>query len=473
MSRLIVISNRVSTPKPRSAGAQGGLAVALSAALREYRGIWFGWSGGKTDEFTGQINLHREDGVTTATIDLEEQDVDEYYNGYANRTLWPLFHYRIDLAEYDRSFGSGYERVNERFAETVTPLVEPDDLVWVHDYHLIPLGQQLRQRGLRNRIGFFLHIPWPPHRLMVSLPFHQRLVRSMLAYDLIGFQCAEWLESFHHYITRELGGTVFDDGMIEVDGRRVQTAAFPIGVDVAEFEAAMETQDARNAFETLKRSLEDKKVVIGVDRLDYSKGIEERFLGYRRFLEENPDWHGKVSLLQIAPPSRGEVHTYETIRDTLDGLSGRINGEFAHVDWVPIRYVNQGYPREGLAGFYRASDVALVTPLRDGMNLVAKEYVAAQDPADPGVLILSRFAGAAHQLGEAILINPYSKDEVSDAIRSALTMPKAERRRRWEALIDNVRREDVLSWRHAFVAALAGDQVETPEPEPETGEVAV
>lgn len=467
MSRLIVISNRVSTPKPRSsAGAQGGLAVALSAALREYRGIWFGWSGGKTEEFTGQINLHREDGVTTATIDLEEQDVDEYYNGYANRTLWPLFHYRIDLAEYDRSFGAGYERVNERFAETVTPLIEPGDLVWVHDYHLIPLGQQLRQRGLRNRIGFFLHIPWPPHRLLVSLPFHQRLVRSMLAYDLIGFQCVEWLESFHHYITRELGGTVSADGVIEVEGRRVQTASYPIGVDVAEFEAAMETQDARNAFETLKRSLEDKKVVIGVDRLDYSKGIEERFLGYRRFLQENADWHGKVSLLQIAPPSRGEVHTYETIRDTLDGLSGRINGEFAHVDWVPIRYVNQGYPRAGLAGFYRASDVALVTPLRDGMNLVAKEYVAAQDPADPGVLILSRFAGAAHQLGEAILINPYSKDEVSDAIRSALTMPRAERRRRWESLIDNVRREDVLSWRRAFVAALAGETVDTPEPEP-------
>jgi trehalose 6-phosphate synthase len=467
LSRLIVISNRVSTPKPRSAGAQGGLSVALAAALREYRGIWFGWSGGKTEAFTGQINLHREDGVTTATIDLEEQDVDEYYNGYANRTLWPLFHYRIDLAEYDRSFGAGYERVNERFAETVSPLIEPDDLVWVHDYHLIPLGQQLRQRGLGNRIGFFLHIPWPPHRLMVSLPFHQRLVRSMLAYDLIGFQCVEWLESFHHYVARELGGTVDADGTIELDGRRVQTAAFPIGVDVAEFETLLDTKDAQNAYGTLRTSAAGRRMIIGVDRLDYSKGIEERFAGYRRFLEENPDWLGRVSLLQIAPPSRDEVHTYQAIRDTLDALSGRINGEFAHVDWVPIRYVNQGYPRAGLAGFYRASDVALVTPLRDGMNLVAKEYVAAQDPKDPGVLILSRFTGAAHQLGEAILINPYSKDEVSDAIRSALAMPRAERRRRWEALIDNVRREDVLAWRHAFVAALAGEAADSLEPESE------
>ncbi|HYI63556.1 MAG TPA: alpha,alpha-trehalose-phosphate synthase (UDP-forming) [Allosphingosinicella sp.] len=466
MSRLVVISNRVSAPKGRGGtGAQGGLAPALEAALRESRGIWFGWSGEKTDEFTGHIDLQRHDGVTTATIDLQEQDVDEYYNGYANRTLWPLFHYRIDLAEYDRSFGSGYERVNERFAETVTPLIEPDDLVWVHDYHLIPLGQQLRQRGLKNRIGFFLHVPWPPQRLMVSLPFHQRLVRSMLAYDLIGFQTEEWLESFHHYIVRELGGTVEADGNIQVGDRRVKTAAFPIGIDIAEFENPLATADARNAYETLRRSAEDKQVIIGVDRLDYSKGLAERFLGYRRFLDENEEWRGRVSFLQIAPPSRGEVHTYENIRAQLDELSGRINGEFAHVDWVPIRYVNQGYPRQALSGFYRASDVALVTPLRDGMNLVAKEYVAAQDPADPGVLILSRFAGAAHQLAEALLVNPYSKDEISDAIRKALDMPKGERVRRWESLIDNVRREDVVSWRRDFVAALAGAKAEVaPKP---------
>ena len=457
MSRLIVISNRVSAPKARSAdGTQGGLAVALAAALRETRGIWFGWSGNKTEEFTGQINLHRNQGVTSATIDLEEQDVDEYYNGYANRTLWPLFHYRIDLAEYDRSFGAGYERVNDRFAETVAPLIEPDDLVWVHDYHLIPLGQRLRQRKVANRIGFFLHIPWPPHRLMVSLPYHQRLVRSMLAYDLIGFQSEEWLESFHHYVERELGGTIEPDRTIVVGDRRVKTDVFPIGIDVAEFENVLDRVDARHAYETLCRSAEGKKVVIGVDRLDYSKGLTERFLGYRRFLEENPDWLGKTFLLQIAPPSRGEVHTYENIRAELDELSGRINGEFAHVDWVPIRYVNQGYPRDGLSGFYRAADVALITPLRDGMNLVAKEYVASQDPADPGVLILSRFAGAAHQMPEALLVNPYSKDDVSDAIREALDMPKAERLRRWESLIDGVRTDDVMAWRRAFVGALAG-----------------
>jgi len=456
MSRLILVSNRVSTPKPRSeGGAQGGLAVALAAALRESGGIWFGWSGNVAAEFTGQINMQRVEGVTTATVDLEEQDVDEYYNGYANRTLWPLFHYRIDLAEFDRSFGAGYERVNERFAETLAPLIEPNDLVWVHDYHLIPLGQRLRRRGLFNRIGFFLHTPWPPQRLLVSLPFHERLVRSMLDYDLIGFQTEEWLESFHHYVSRELGGTIAPDGTIDVDGRRVRTGAFPIGIDVGEFREALETEEAGRALATLRHSAEGRKMIIGVDRLDYSKGLAERFNGYRRFLEEHPDWSGRVSFLQIAPPSRGEVHTYAHIREELDQLSGRINGAFAHVDWVPIRYVNQGYRREWLAGCYRASDVALVTPLRDGMNLVAKEYVAAQDPEDPGVLILSRFAGAAHQLGEALLVNPYSKDELSDAIRAALTMPKAERIRRWEALYDNVRREDVHAWRRGFIEALA------------------
>ena len=457
MSRLIVISNRVAAPKPEGeGGAQGGLAVALSAALREYRGIWFGWSGNKVDEFTGHIDLQRHGGVTTATIDLEEQDVEEYYNGYANRTLWPLFHYRIDLAEYDRSFAGGYERVNERFAETASPLIEPGDLVWVHDYHLIPLGAQLRERGLKNRMGFFLHIPFPPSRLLVSLPFHEGLVLSLLAYDVIGFQTEEWLESFRHYVERELGGHCEPDGTIHVGDRSVHAAAYPIGIDYQEFCEAATSERATQAFDRLKKSADGRHTIIGVDRLDYSKGMEERFLGYRRFLEEHGDCRGKLFLLQIAPPSRGEVHTYEIIREDLDELSGRINGEFASVDWVPIRYVNQGYPREELAGFYRAAEIALVTPLRDGMNLVAKEYVAAQDPEDPGVLILSRFAGAAAQLKDALLINPYSKDEISDAIHQALQMPKEERVRRWQAMSESVRDEDVVAWRHAFVAALEG-----------------
>jgi trehalose 6-phosphate synthase len=458
VSRLIVISNRVAAPKPEGeGGAQGGLAVALSAALREYRGLWFGWSGNVTDQFTGQINFQRHEGVTSATIDLEPQDIDEYYNGYANRTLWPLFHYRIDLAEYDRSFAGGYERVNERFAETVAPLIEPDDLVWIHDYHLIPLAAQLRERGLPNRMGFFLHIPFPPSRLLVSLPFHEGLVLSMLAYDVIGFQTEEWLESFRHYVERELGGRCDPDGTVHVGDRSVHAAAYPIGIDYQEFSEAANSEGARAAFDRLRASATGRHTIIGVDRLDYSKGLEERFLGYRRFLEEHEECQSKVFLLQIAPPSRGEVDTYEIIRTDLDELSGRINGEFASVDWVPIRYVNQGYGREDLAGFYRASEIALVTPLRDGMNLVAKEYVAAQDPENPGVLILSRFAGAALQLKDALLVNPYSKEEISDAIHRALQMPLEERVRRWQAMHECVRDQDVVWWRRSFVEALQGN----------------
>jgi trehalose 6-phosphate synthase len=401
-------------------------------------------------------------GVTTATIDLEEQDVDEYYNGYANRTLWPLFHFRVDLAEYERTFGAGYERVNDRFAETVAPLIEPDDLVWIHDYHLIPLGQRLRQHGIGNRIGFFLHTPWPPERLLTSLPFHERLVRSMLDYDLIGFQTSEWLDSIHHFVDRDLGGTVEGD-TVRVGERNLKAAAFPIGIDFNDFAEAASTPVSEAAHRRLVASAAGRHVIIGVDRLDYSKGLGERFLGYRRFLEENEAWRQKVFLLQIAPPSRGEVHTYEVIRQHLDELSGRINGEFAEVDWVPIRYVNQGYPREELAGFYRAAEIALITPLRDGMNLVAKEYVAAQDPENPGVLILSRFAGAALQLKDALLVNPYSRDEISDAIRQALEMPREERIRRWKSMMESVRNEDVVAWRHKFVEALESIHMPAPE----------
>jgi trehalose 6-phosphate synthase len=276
----------------------------------------------------------------------------------------------------------------------------------------------------------------------------------MLAYDVIGFQTEEWLESFRHYVERELGGHCEADGTIHVGSRSVHAAAYPIGIDYKEFEAANASAKARKAFERMRRSAAGRQTIIGVDRLDYSKGLEERFTGYRRFLEEHAELRGKLFLLQIAPPTRGEVDTYEIIRERLDELSGRINGEFADVDWVPLRYVNQGYSREDLAGFYRAAEIALITPLRDGMNLVAKEYVAAQDPKDPGVLILSRFAGAALQLKDAILVNPYSKEEISDALLQALNMPKAERIRRWKALNEVVKKEDVVAWRKAFVAAL-------------------
>ena len=457
MSRLIVVSNRVSAPRGSHSGAQGGLAVALSAALREYRGIWFGWSGEVTEQFTGQISFEREHGVTTATVDLEPQDVEEYYDGYANRTLWPLFHYRVDLAEFERGFADGYRRVNERFAHTLLPLIEPDDVVWIQDYHLLPLGQELRNRGAKERMGFFLHIPWPPRRLLSTLPVADELVRTLFAYDVIGFQTNEWLQSFLDYVREEMGGHVEGDDVVLGD-RRIRVMACPIGIDAENFAELARSPQARMAYRNMRDSAVGRDMIIGVDRLDYSKGLEERFLGYERFLKEHPAARKEVFLLQIAPPSRAAVESYRIIRASLDSLTGRVNGAYADLDWVPIRYVNQGYPRDVLAGVYRAAKIGLVTPLRDGMNLVAKEYVAAQDPEDPGVLILSRFAGAAAQLPQAVLVNPHSAEEISDAIMTALRMRREERIERWRAMMDNIEREDVVWWRQTFVAALLGDR---------------
>ncbi len=454
MSRLIVVSNRISRPAGRGAAQTGGLAMALTAGLRAYNGLWFGWSGDTTPEFTGEITTTRSDGVTIATIDLEDIDVQEYYNGYANRTLWPVFHYRIDLAAYDRSFNQGYDRVNRRFAETIRPLIGTDDIVWIHDYHMIPMARELRRLGVKNRIGFFLHIPWPARQLVTTLPRHRQLVEALFDYDLIGFQTTEWLEAFEDYLVHEVGGSILGDGVLEAFGKTVRAGAFPIGIDAEDFAVQVRSAAAARMYDRMAAQSVFRSMIVGVDRLDYSKGLDERFLGFELFLKDNPDFHGKVFLLQITPLSRDDVDTYQDIRTQLDTLSGRINAAFADTDWSPIRYVNRNYRRDELAGVYRAARVGLVTPLRDGMNLVAKEYVAAQNPEDPGVLILSRFAGAALQMKEALIVNPFSHEELSEALKRALTMDLNERKRRYEALFDGVRKDDVTAWRESFVKAL-------------------
>jgi len=454
MGRLIVVSNRVSPPVDPGVGSVGGLAMALAAALRESSGLWFGWSGETCATFTGNLAIQQVGGVMVALVDLEEQDRLEYYNGYANRTLWPLFHHRTDLVAYERSFDEGYTRVNVRFAETLRPLIRDDDIIWVHDYHLLPLAQELRRRGVANRIGFFLHIPWPARRLLATLPRHADLVEALLDYDLIGFQTNDSREAFGEYIVHSAGGTLDDDGVVSAFGKRSRIGAFPIGIDAAAFAQAAHSVPAQTAFERTRASLLGRKMIVGVDRLDYSKGLEERFAAYEQLLADHPEQLEKVFFLQIATPSRDEVEAYQDIRSRLEALSGRINGAFADIDWVPIRYVNKVYRRDALAGIYRAAHVGLVTPLRDGMNLVAKEYVAAQDETDPGVLILSEQAGAAEQMGEALIVNPFSREDLAEAMRRALTMPKDERIARWRALNEGVQTQDVNAWRDRFVAQL-------------------
>ena len=457
--RLVVVSNRVSVPDAKDRGSQGGLAVAMHATLRRRSGVWFGWSG-KARERPGPPAFQEVDGVTLATIDLTPDDYDEYYNGYANRSLWPLFHNLMGQTAYDRLYDRGYFRVNVRFAHALAPLLRPDDLVWVHDFHLIACAEELRRMGLVHRIGFFLHIPFPPADLLVTLPSHASLVRGLFAYDLVGFQTEADLRAFRDYVVNEAGGAFHGDdrgGSLEAYGASLQAGVFPIGIDFDEFQALAVSREAARQEQRLRQSLAGRKMMIGVDRLDYTKGVENRFLAFERLLAHHPEHYRGLLLLQIAPPSRVEVPEYGVMRNGIEHVCGRVNGRFADVDWVPIRYVNRGYPRRTVGGLYRAADVGLVTPLKDGMNLVAKEFAAVQPEESPGVLVLSRFAGAACELGDgAVIVNPYDIAGMADAMQRALNMAVEERRERRACMIEALRRNTVAEWRDDFVAALRG-----------------
>jgi trehalose 6-phosphate synthase len=453
MSRLVVVSNRVAVPDAQSA-TSGGLAVALRDALQSHGGIWFGWSGKTAAQTADQPTMTEVGPVTYATLDLGRKDYNEYYNGYANRTLWPLFHYRLDLAEFSHENYTGYRRVNTLFAEKLRPLVKADDHLWVHDYHLIPLGLELRALGVEHPMGFYLHTPFPALEVMLALPSHALLVKSLCAYDVIGFQTDNDLRAFHDYIRYEAGGEILDDDIVRAYGRTLRASVFPIGIEYGQMEKAAAHAVQQGAARRLERTLANRSLMIGVDRLDYSKGIPDRFRSFERFLENYPAHRGQVSLMQIAPLSRSEVPEYKAIREELEGLAGYINGRYGDFDWMPLHYLTRNFQRETLAGFFRLSRVGIVTPLRDGMNLVAKEYVASQDPDYPGVLVLSRFAGAARELDAALLVNPYDNDGVAAALNQGLIMSLDERRERWQSMIAKVRGNSLEHWREQFLSVL-------------------
>ncbi len=441
MGRLIVVSNRVPPPRERNHLA-GGLAIGLKEALKDQDAMWFGWSGQMNAREGDQrdVTSTKVGRVTFATIDMTEREFKGFYQGFSNGILWPLLHYRVGLMEYRREDLQTYIAVNRLFAEHLAPLIEPDDIVWVHDYHLFLLGDALRDLGITNRIGFFLHIPFPPPSLFAALPGGERLVRALGAYDIVGVQTDQDRDQLN-------------DALAEQDVKR-RAETFPIGIDPVEF-----ADQARRAFRKAdaKRMIESmgpRTLILGVDRLDYSKGIPERFRGFAKLLERFPHHRNKVTFLQIAPVSRGEVPEYRALRRSLDELAGRINGERAEFDWIPLRYLTRSMARPTLAGFHRIARVGLVTPLRDGMNLVAKEYVAAQDADDPGVLVLSRFAGSATSLPGAILVNPHDPDEIAEAVDEALGLPLEERRARWQAMNEAVSRETASAWAKSFLAAL-------------------
>lgn len=454
-SRLVVVSNRVPAPSTRGQGGAGGLAVALEAALKAHGGIWFGWSGeAKSAIDADAIRCQDVGPITFATTDLTRRDVDDYYLGFSNRALWPVCHYRLDLARFSERETQAYFRVNELFARKLSTLVQPNDLIWVHDYHFIPLGASLRARGITNRLGFFLHIPWPSAEVVSALPGYARLLKSFASYDLIGFQTERDAANFGECLEQEGVALPLGDGWFAAGDHRFRVATFPIGIDTDAIRVAAAKSVTLASTRRMVASMTDKRLVIGVDRLDYSKGLRERIRSFVTFLTTYPEQKGHVTYLQVTPKSRSEVPEYAQLEKDVATQVGEANGACGDYDWTPIRYVNQAIPHATLTGLYRMADVGLVTPLRDGMNLVAKEYVASQDGEDPGVLVLSRYAGAASELDAALLVNPYDAIGTSDAIARALAMSLGERRERWQTMMTVLENHTVNDWWKSFVGKL-------------------
>ncbi|HKQ61861.1 MAG TPA: trehalose-6-phosphate synthase, partial [Candidatus Polarisedimenticolaceae bacterium] len=472
VERLVVVSNRL--PSVGASGALGepevpvgGLASAVFGALQASPGsLWFGWNGRIVSEDRPQrLTRLRVGGVTLAGLPLTHAEVDDYYLGYCNGVLWPLLHcfqshVKIRLRQEQR-----YREVQARFATALRPLLRPGDLIWIHDYHLLLLARELRRLGWGGRIGFFLHTPFPPHELWTLLPDPRDTIEALLDYDVVGFHVAGFLDNYVYCCRRELGAS-WDGATLTAGARSQRVGVYPVGIDPEAFRPQGARTGQRR--EVLDRVVRDRSLILGVDRLDYTKGIPARLLAYEQFLRRYPERRRHVLLLQIASPSRTGVPEYNEQKLRVEALLGRINGELGDHDWVPIRYLYRTYGRDFLAKLYREADVGLVTPLRDGMNLVAKEFVAAQYPDDPGVLVLSRCAGAAQELVEALLVNPYVPRDVAEGIERALSLPLEERRERHAALLARVRRDTAREWGRRFVADLRGAAVEEASPLPAT-----
>lgn len=462
MSRLVVVSNRVAIPADGRTSS-GGLAVGLLGALEQTGGVWFGWSGeivSGSSANAGPKIAHRGP-VTYATVGLSRRDYDQYYKGFSNAMLWPVFHYRNDLARYDRQEYVGYRRVNSWLAQQLIPLLKPDDIIWVHDYHLLPFADALRAAGVKNRIGFFLHIPFPAPQILLTIPPHEDLMKSLCSYDLVGFQTDSDLDAFCDYVVRCAHGTVSEDKKISAYDRTLQGGVYRIGIFPDEIAEQARRPENRKPVLELKQSLAGRKLIMSVDRLDYSKGLVERFRAFERLMELTPALQGDVAFVQIAPPTRADVQTYQQIRERLEYEAGRINGRFSSLNYAPIRYLNRGFDHRMLMSLFRASDVGFVTPLRDGMNLVAKEYVAAQDPADPGVLVLSCFAGAAAEMSGALIVNPHDITGMAEALERALTMTLPHRQARHQENIEVLRKNNLGVWRESFLRDLRACHIDS------------
>lgn len=455
MSRLVVVSNRIAVPDGSKVSA-GGLTVGIVDALKTTGGVWYGWNGNINEigEDDDELSMLEQDGITYASFGLNQNDYDLYYLQFSNAVLWPAFHYRLDLVNFQREAWEGYSRVNKQLAQRLLPLLKPDDVLWIHDYHLLPFAAELRELGVNNRIGFFLHIPFPTPEIFNALPPHADLLEMMCDYDLLGFQTESDRMAFLECVSL-LTRLQTEGKQHRAFGNRFATEVYPIGIEPDSIKEMAEGPLPPKMV-AMKRDLGDAQNIIACERLDYSKGLPERFLAYEALLENFPQHRGKIRYSQIAPTSRGDVQAYQDIRHQLETEAGRINGKYGTLGWTPLYYLNQHFDRRLLMKIFRLTDIGLVTPLRDGMNLVAKEYVAAQDPDDPGVLVLSRFAGAANELTSALIVNPYDRDEVAAALDRALTMSRTERISRYNDMMAVLRQNDIAHWRKTYLQDLQG-----------------
>ncbi len=468
---MIIVSNRLPfTVVQSDEGIQfnesvGGLATGLKALLtsgqsslsRESELVWVGWPGSTIpDEVRDEVRSKALSEFSSCPVFLSEQDVENFYQGFCNETIWPLFHYFPNYARYDEAYWEQYRKVNESFSVTLLEAIRPDDTVWIHDYHLMLLPHLLRKALPNLRIGFFLHIPFPQFEIFRLIPgkWRRAILEGLLGADLIGFHTHEYGEYFLRSVQRILGyGHSMGRLTIDEDDRLVRVGTFPMGIDFQKFYDAASGTAVQTEKEELQRSLGDSKIVLSVDRQDYSKGILHRLQGFEAMLEANPEWCGKVTLIMLVVPSRIGIADYEGMKKRIEELVGKINGRFGTIGWTPIIYQYRSLPFESLVAMYTASHVALITPLRDGMNLVAKEYVAARHDKT-GVLILSEMAGASKELPEAIIINPNNREEIADALKTALEMPCEEQIRRNTIMQNRLRRYDVGRWAADFVGEL-------------------
>jgi trehalose 6-phosphate synthase len=461
--RLVVVSNRLPALKQDTdwksgrVNLAGGLVTALLPVMeKSKKGLWLGWSGlGTGEQGSGRCREIDHPLVRLLGMDLSEKDLDEYYNGFCNRTLWPMFHCFQGRVRVDYGEQKTYFQVNKKFSRALAHLLQPDDIVWVHDYHMVPLGQFLRRAGFRGPLGFFLHIPFPPLELIELLPDPVSFMKAWLAYDVVGFHTERYSENYFEVISRLRLAKREEDQLVYAEGRQ-RVMANPIGINPAIFSPNKEIWRRPSKRKSIRMS-PDCRVIFGVDRLDYSKGIPDRIRSFEYFLRHRPAWRRKVCMVQVCSPTRTRVREYREQKEIVDSLVGRINGELSEHDWQPLRYLYRTYNQSDLASFYRDADVALVTPLRDGMNLVAMEYVASQEPEDPGVLVLSKYTGAAEYFPDAILVNPYIMESVADGLEKALTMPLSKRKSLYRSMMRFIENNTSHNWANRFIDALVDD----------------